>query len=137
MTNTNGGSCNGLWRAGATCDIVGAGSSAITFANGDAKFGLGLAAATNAPFSVSTPTGTITIASGYNGGAGSVSGTTSTLDHFGMGAGVTGTYGDQIFSSTTPVANRNVGMTFAAGAAPTTPAGKYSATMNLIATGTF
>ncbi|HSX06542.1 MAG TPA: hypothetical protein VLG92_02385 [Candidatus Saccharimonadia bacterium] len=130
MKNTNSGNCSGLFRTGASsCEIAGAGGTAVTFANGDAKFGVRLSNTGDAPFSQATPTGTITPVAPYDGGSGT---------QYGMGSGVTGTYGDPIFNTTSaPIANKNVKLTFGAGAAPTTPAGIYRATVNLIATGTF
>jgi len=130
MKNTNDGNCSGLFRAGASgCDIAGAGGSAVTFNNGDAKFGMYLGSAGDAPFSQATPTGTITPITAYGGGTGT---------QYAMGSAVTSTYGDPIFNTTSaPIANKNVKLTFGAGASPTTPAGIYRATVNLIATGTF
>ncbi len=129
MTDTNGGNCNGLFRAGATgCDIAGVGSTAAAITAGQALFGMSLGTPVAAPYSVATPTGTITPLAPYTG-AGST---------YGMGTGVTSTYGDPVFNTAgAPIANENVELTFAASAAPTTPAGVYNATMNLIATGTF
>lgn len=49
-----------------------------------------------------------------------------------------GTYGSPLFNTSGGYANnRNVTLTFGATAAPNTPAGKYSAAISLIATGTF
>lgn len=130
MTNTNGGNCSGLFRTSASgCDIAGAGTSAATIAPGNALFGMRLGTVGSAPFSVATPTGTLTPLAPYDGGSGT---------QYGMGTNVTSTYGDPIFNTAAaPIANKNVKLTFAASAAPTTPAGIYQATMNLIATGTF
>lgn len=130
LKNTNGGNCNGLFRAGdtgSTCDIAGVGSTPIALSalKGNAYFGLALTNIGDAPNSVAVPTGTITPTAGYAGG------------NYGMGNGTTTTYGDPIFNTDGPIANKNVKLTFAASAAPTTPAGVYRATMNLIATGTF
>ena len=51
--------------------------------------------------------------------------------------GVTSPYGDSIYSSDGPVSSKNAVLTFAAAADNLTPAGRYSAALNLIATGTF
>ena len=57
---------------------------------------------------------------------------------FGMyTAGVTGTYGDQIATLTGPVNSSVTTVTFGATASNTTPAGIYTATEQLIATGSF
>lgn len=57
---------------------------------------------------------------------------------FGMyTAGVTGTYGDQIASLTGPTNSSVTTVTFGATASNTTPAGIYTATEQLIATGSF
>ncbi|HSX31450.1 MAG TPA: hypothetical protein VLE99_06040 [Candidatus Saccharimonadales bacterium] len=128
MTNTNSGTCNGLFRTGASsCEIAGIGAAAALNA-GSGKFGLLLGSSTSAPFSVATPTGAINPLAPYTGASG----------NYGMGSNVTTTYGDPIFdTSSAPISNKNVKLTFAATAAPTTPAGIYNATMNLIATGIY
>jgi hypothetical protein len=136
MTNNN--VCGGLERLGepnygtgtAACDIapVGAGTAAAAITGGNALFGMLLSSASNAPASVATPTGTLAPDALYDG----------TSTHYGMGSDVSATYGDPIFdTASAPVANKNIKLTFAASASPTTPAGIYKATMNLIATGTF
>lgn len=127
MKNSNTGCTTpgGLTRDGdTTCDIGpvdGGSATGSALANGDAEFGVycqgltGLTAA--APYNDSgTPTYGMDTASGEN---------------------VTTTYGDQILSSAAAV-NQAVGtLTFGAGASLTTPAGVYTATIDLIATGTF
>lgn len=130
MKNSN--TCGGLYRAGAsagTCDIppVGSGNDAIAF--GTAKFGMRL----GTPAVAGTGSGSITRVADY-----------STSSNYGMNwvsgnaTGVSSTYGDAIYNSGgAPVSNQNVPMTFAATASPNTPAGSYSASMNLIAVGKF
>lgn len=115
-----GNSCTGLSRdAGATCPIPGKGAFG-TVAAGTAFFGLNVA-------NGSGGTGTVTANGNYGTTAGS----------YGMGASVTSTYGDPIESSSAATANVNSLLTYGATAAATTPAGVYSATHTLIATGTF
>jgi len=131
----NGNSCGGLFRLGATpgtCDIppVATGTDAIL--PGTAKFGMKVDASTDATGG-STAAGTITRDADYSTGA-----------NYGMNwvngnaTGVSSTYGDPIYTSAgAPVSNKNVELTFGATASPNTPAGSYSATMNLIAVGKF
>jgi hypothetical protein len=113
-------SCNGLSKdGGSTCPITGIGSFANLGA-GSGKFGLSVADGT--------------------GGTGSVSHDTdygTTAGSYGMGAGVTSTYGDPIESSSGPTTNVNSQLTFAASAAASTTAGVYQTNEMLIATGTF
>jgi hypothetical protein len=118
MKTTN--TCTGLSRdGGSTCPIPGKGTFGAVAA-GTAFFGLRVAAGT--------------------GGIGTVSPNINyspTAGQYGMGANVTSTYGDTIMSSTTACANVNNQIIFAATTSATTPAGVYSATELLIATGTF
>lgn len=126
MSNSN--VCGGLHRAGAlasVCDIAAVGTAAA-IANGEAKFGLNVG------------DGTIVASSGGTGD------TTADADYSGSSlygmvtANVTSDYGDEIFNTGgAPINNVNVPLTFAAGASNTTPAGLYSATINLVATGTY
>ncbi len=52
--------------------------------------------------------------------------------------GVTSAYGDKVYTTNgDPVSNGSVPLIFGANVSPTTPAGNYAATLNLIATGTF
>lgn len=125
--------CGGLSRdGGTTCNIgaVNNGGSTPTAiqpgnTGGKAVFGLNV---TNGTGDV----GTITADANYSGS--NVYGMDTTTAG---GQNVTGTFGDQIASSTGPTANVNNTYTFAATAIPTTPAGIYNAEMSLIATGTF
>ena len=134
MTNNN--SCGGLHRggdAGGTCGIPAAGAGANTTGgftiptaagSGLGGFGLSVGSASG----TGTNFGTIAASAPYNGGA----------NKYGMyTTGVTGTYGDTIFSATGPLANQNVPLTFGAAAANNSPAGTYTANMNLVATGTY
>ena len=113
--------CNGLSRDNfATCGITGIGAFA-NLAASSGNFGLNVADGTGGTGSVS-----------HNANYGTTAGS------YGMQAAVaSGAYGDPIESSTGAVQNVNSLLTFAAAAAPTTPAGVYSAYESLIATGTF
>lgn len=52
-------------------------------------------------------------------------------------AGITGAFGSAVISGTGPLNNALATLTFAATAAPDTPAGEYSATISLVAVATF
>jgi hypothetical protein len=122
--------CGGLVRPGsANCDIIAQNNgTATTINNGDAKFGLKLGSTSD----VGTASGALTPAGSY--------GSTNYYLHYvsGDATGVTSPYGSPLFNSGgAPVSNKNIPITFGASAANTTPAGIYSATLNLIATGTF
>lgn len=123
VAGATGGGNGGLSRdGGTTCDIGPAnGGLATSAALSGAQFGLyctpdvGLTA--TAPYADSvTPTYGMDTSSTEN---------------------VTTTYGSQILSSTAPLDGVNSTLTFGAQSALTTPAGIYSASMDLIATGTF
>jgi hypothetical protein len=123
MKNSN--ACGGLSRdAGATCDIgpanTGANAAAV-IAPGTAEFGLRC-----------VPAGTLTAAAPYNGAATNYGMDTTTVND-----NVTTTYGDTILSSAAAINNQEATLTFGASASLTTPAGVYTASMDLIATGTF
>lgn len=126
MTNNN--ACGGLKRAGtAVCDIAPS-NTANAITAGTALFGLNVGTAA----AVGTGSGTIT--AGTNYGTSSQYGMTYT----GANTGVTSAYGDTIFTTTgAPANNMNVPITFAASASNSTPAGLYTATMNMVATGTY
>lgn len=132
MTNSN--ACGGLYRAGATvgtCDIPPVNSGSATpaaLATGSTTGGFGLNVGSQAY--AGTGFGTVTGSSHYTGS--SVYGM-----YVNSGSGVNSTYGDSLFSSTGPVGNINVPLTFGAVAGTTTPAGQYNASINLVATGTF
>ncbi len=119
--------CAGLALAGTgACNIAAAGTTG-TFgdASPDAKFGVKLKLPdTN---DNSDGNGIIALDSNYD-----------TSDYRLDGAAAIGTYGDAIYTTNGGYANnRNVMLTFGAKSAANTPAGKYSAAISLIATGTF
>jgi hypothetical protein len=125
--------CGGL-RLGGTgaCNITPE-TTATTAGSlvGHANFGVLL----NTPFGTSgdtNDTGTLDPSGSY-----------STSDYYmhyvsGDATGVTSPYGDPILNTNSlPVNNENEELTFGASANPNTPAGNYSATLDMIATGTF
>lgn len=79
-------------------------------------------------------TGTFAIASGSNYNA-----STYTLNYAALDAsGVTSVFGDPILNTNDqPISNKNKKFTFGASISNTTPAGKYSTNLSLIATGKF
>jgi hypothetical protein len=119
----NSNTCGGLSSdGGTTCSIPAAGATPVTLTNTNGGFGLYVNAGSGG-------TGTVTPNANYNDG---------TSTHYAMNTtNVTSTYGDAIESSSAPVSSVNNQLTFAAIAKATTPAGVYTATMTLIATGTF
>lgn len=123
--------CGGLVRAGAAnCDILPQNTPASTIAAGNALFGLKLGPTTDA--SGGTASGALSLATNYDN-------TNYFLDYVtGDATGVTSPYGSPLFNSGgAPVSNKNMPFTFGVSAANATPAGIYSATLNLVATGTF
>lgn len=133
-SNTTG--CGGLSRAGATsfaagCGIAAAGMAGTVAAN-DAKIGLTAAAATDP--SGGAPSGLFRIANGSGYSASDYK-----LNYVaGDATGVTSTYGDPLLDTNdAPINNKNMQLTFGASATNTTPAGRYSADLSLIATGKF
>lgn len=129
--------CGGLVRAGAASNSAGCGIAPITTPNsvatittGTAYFGMKLSGLTGT-------TGTTHLLNTDG------TGTYDTTNYFmnyvaGNGSGVTGPYGDQIYNTNdAPVDVGQANLTFSAAISNVTPAGNYSATMNLIATGTF
>lgn len=112
--------CAGLSRdGGSTCQLAAIGGFASLTA-GTGRFGLNVANSTG-------DTG-VTADADYGTTAGS----------YGMNqTNVLGTYGDTIMSSSGPVMNADNLLTYAASPTSTTPAGVYSTTQSLIATGTF
>ncbi len=119
----NGNTCGGLSTdGGTTCNIPAAGSTPIAFVAGTAKFGLEVDNGTGG-------TGTVTANANYHDG---------TATHYAMNtAATTSTYGDPIMSSSAPINNVGNQLNFAATASNTTPAGIYTGSDSLIATGTF
>jgi hypothetical protein len=125
MRNSNG--CGGLSaNGGATCDIPATGGATPSaIASGTAAFGVYCTNGVPDTFGI----GTVTADPNYNDG---------TATHYGMDtANVSGTFGDKIASSTAPVYRMDNSYTFAATASLTTPAGIYTANLDLVATGTF
>jgi hypothetical protein len=131
--------CGGLelvgGGGGATgCHISPAPSTGFTDATSDTPdFGIKTAAA-SATAGDSFASGTLVPATGYG------------TDHYymnyvaGDGSGVTSTYGAPLLqtgSTPGPVDNENMQLTFGAESSPNTPAGLYTATLQMIATGTF
>ena len=130
---SNAANCGGLLRAGApsACDIAPA-LTGGTIAGGDAKFGV-LAAAAADPVDATSPSGTFQVATGatYNN-------TTYEFNYVDSNSGVTSAYGDPFLDTDgDPVNNRNMLLTFGASISNSTPAGRYSADLSMIATGTF
>lgn len=101
--------------------LLAAGSTPVTINNGDTSHQFGMY--------VSTPGTGITKAATYNGGTGTQYGFNT--------ANTTSTYGDSIATLAAPVNSSASTMTFGATAANTTPAGIYTTSLALIATGTF
>jgi|GEM_PF-299310 len=126
--------CGGLVLTGtSTCGIQASGAnddSNASLAAGKGLFGVKVGTAVDA--SAGTLVGTLDPAGSYG-----------SSDYFmdyvsGDGTGVTGPYGSPLLNTNSaPASNVNVPLTFGASVSPTTPAGKYSATLTLIATGTF
>ena len=100
--------------------IAAVGAAAAAIVAGTANFGL----------RVSTPGG-LTATAPYNDAS------NYGLDITTAGENLTTTYGDQLASVNAAVNNSTTTMTYAATASNTTPAGIYTATHQLIATGTF
>lgn len=126
-SNTTG--CGGLSRVGADSFAAGCGIAPLTAAGaintGDAKFGVKLGGLT-------ATTGSLNAVGSYN-----------TSNYYinwvsGDATGVTSPYGDPIYNTNSaPVNVGKADLTFGANISNVTPAGNYSATMNLIATGKF
>lgn len=131
---SNALSCGGLLRAGApsACDILPALTGGDITA-GQAKFGVKAAAAAD-PVDAATPSGTFRVANGasYNASTFELKYASNNL------TGVTSVYGDPILDTNDlPINNRNMQLTFGASISNTTPAGRYSADLSLVATGKF
>ncbi len=119
LKNTSSITCAGLSRdSGATCLIAGRTTEGAIAAS-SALFGLHMDNGTGG-------TGTVTADTDYDGASA-----------YNMPVTTYGDYGDPISSSTGAVVDVNSLMTYAAAAATATPAGVYSATHSLVATGTF
>lgn len=127
--------CGGLSAdGGTTCGIPavnGGAGTPLAITAGTAAFGLYVANGTAGPGG----TGTLTADPNYNNGTTTAYGMdTETVTDAGS---VTGTFGDRVAYTTAPGYRLNDSYTFAATASLTTPAGIYTANMDLIATGTF
>jgi len=124
--------CGGLKRIGApACDITPALTDGVT--EGAARFGVktGTASATSG---VTTASGTLRAfpTSGYNA-------STYVFNYLANNSsGVTSTFGDPFLDTDSkPVNNQNMQLTFGASVANNTPAGNYSTSLSMIATGKF
>lgn len=111
----------GLIRPGAATSDITPKTSAGAIADGAGNFGLKLA----------------NLGSGVSP-SGSYATSTYFMDYASNGqSGVTSPYGSPVYNVTGPVNSAGADLTFGANISPTTPAGNYSATLGLIATGTF
>jgi hypothetical protein len=134
---SNATGCGGLIRAGAASPSAGCGIAPALAAGitaGQAKFGVKTATATG---SGSNFNGTFRP---YDSGSGAYYSNSVYKMNWvsGDASGVTGTYGDPLLDTNgAPVNNMDMALTFGASAANNTPAGLYSADLNLIATGKF
>ena len=125
-SSTNGGLSS---DGGTTCAIAGKGSSAGTIVAGDGTWGMCVNKGANT-----------TIDANYadTGSGSNCPSTYNAAADYGMdGTGTTSTYGDQIFSGSGAVSNEANTLEFVATAANITPAGVYTGSESLIATGTF
>lgn len=125
--------CGGLIRAGDTgaCDIAPALAGGIT--QGQAKFGVKVAPATD-PSTTASPSGTFRA----YGDTPYYSDSVFKLNFVDGTTGITSTYGDNFLDTDgAPVSDKNVQITFGASVSNNTPAGLYSADFSLIATGKF
>lgn len=121
--------CGGLLRFGSTdCDIEPAVSGGVTTTSG-AKFGV---KTTTAAGVGATANGVLQPSAGYNN-------STFALGWIlGDATGVTSTFGDPFLNTNNlPANNQNMELIFGATVTNDTPAGLYSADLNLIATGKF
>lgn len=125
--------CGGLIRQGpSNCDI----KPQATASTGDVTAGSAL-------FGIKFGTVADATGTGYVAGSLLPSGSYGSSKYFldyqvGDTGGVTGPYGSAFFNSGgAPVSNKNMPFTFGVSPSNATPAGIYTATLNLIATGTF
>lgn len=132
-SNTTG--CGGLSRIGAASHAAGCGIApalAGGIADGEAKFGV----KTGTAAGQSPSTGTLRAYD--NGGSPYYNASTFKLRYVDATDGITSTYGDPFLDTAgAPVQNMEMPITFGASASANTPAGRYSADLSLIATGTF
>lgn len=127
MKNTKSITCAGLSRDGGNTCTIGAQTTAGAIAPGNALFGAQVGSSALATGGTGAPTAT---------------GSTAAVGSWGtayyMSNATYSSYGDVIYNTGGTVCSSvNTPLTFAASATPTTPAGVYSATESLIATGTF
>jgi hypothetical protein len=129
LRNSNN-TCGGLSsNGGTTCGIPAVGASASAITAGTAAFGLYVPATSNG----TGGSGSLTPATTYAG-----AGVTTAPYDYGMNAtNVDSTYGDTIETTSNPCYLTNSSYIFGATASLTTPAGVYTANMDMIATGTF
>jgi hypothetical protein len=122
--------CGGLMRVGAAvCDIQPA--NLTTLAAGTATIGV-------EPLSATGTTNSISGANGVLQPTGSYSTSGYALTYSGANTGVASTYGDPILTTNNTTANNmNNQLQFGASISNQTPAGKYSNSYSLIATGKF
>lgn len=119
LYTTSSNTCAGLSRdGGSTCGISAIGNTSTASGSFNGNFGLNVANGTGG-------TGTVSAAAPYN-----------TASQYAMNNAAS-TTPQTIESSSTAVANVNSLLTYGANAQTTTPAGVYSTTEALIATGTF
>jgi hypothetical protein len=128
---SNATSCGGLLLVGGTGCIPGQTSGTVVA--GTAGFGIKLGSASSAS-GATNPSGTLVAASGS-----SYDTSNYVIDYVaGNATGVTSTYGSKfVDTSAAPVSNKNLPFTIGGTVSNTTPAGKYTANLNLIATGIF
>lgn len=121
------GACGGLKDAAGDC-IAPNSATLATMAAGTTGFGMMV-------FDGTGGSGTVSASANYFNGTDS---TCAAGNEFALNkANMTGAFGDEVASSGAPVNNVNNQYCFAATASNVTPAGIYTADMNLIATGTF
>jgi hypothetical protein len=125
--------CGGLVRAGAAnCDIDPALNTNVTDTDTSAKFGVKPLAASNGGTGIFRPFESSPGVSYYSPSAFKMNWIV------GDGTGVTSTFGDPFLdTASAPATNKNVELKFGASVTNETPAGLYSADLNLIATGKF
>jgi len=145
LKTTNSTTCAGLQRDGTCTSSSGippiGGYGAMTA--GTAAFGLSVDDSVAAAGLTASPGSTVHAVSTTNNLFPDVYGTTTAnpgsyaMNTTGANTGVLSTYGDPIAYATAACKSMNNLLTYAATASPTTPAGVYSTTEALIATGTF
>ncbi len=123
--------CTGLSRdSGATCPIEGVANGTISAGENNSNPGGAFAMCVN------KGANTTVVATYKDTTNNCPTGGFNATSEYGMGT-TTSTYGDQILSTASAVKEEQNTCVFAATAAPVTPAGTYSGSESLIATGTF